>query len=266
MNKAVKLVILALLLSVLLIAISFQVGMQLERTRSAGEISALRERLAKAESTLLDWPQLRRYAEANRAIQPPQPSETRVVFIGDSITSNWSGREFGGFFPQKPYINRGIDGQITGQMLARFRQDVIALNPRVVVILGGTNDFQEGDVETAFNNLASMAELAEAHHILVVLASVLPVNDYSRRADGQPLIQTRQERPAKIIELNNRLRNYASAQGFTYLDYYSALVDDKGMLKADLSSDGVHPNAQGYAVMAPLAEQAIDSALRSKGK
>lgn len=260
MKKAVRLAALALL-EVLIIVLSVQSGMRWERTKCDNEIVELRARLAEAQDALRDWPQLSRYSEANAKTPPPQPSEGRVVFIGDSITDNWSKEEFGGFFPGKPYINRGISGQITGQMLTRFRQDVIALNPRAVVILGGTNDFNGGNIETAFDNLASMAELASAHNIRVILASVLPVNDYGRGSDGQPVILTRQRAPAKIIELNNKIKEYADSHAFTYLDYYSAMVDDKNMLRAELAYDGLHPNAKGYAVMAPQAERAINNAL-----
>ncbi len=262
MNKAVKLAALALLV-ILAIILSVQAGMRWERTRCDNAVIELRASLAQAQNIIRDWPQLRRYSEANAGISSPQPSERRVVFIGDSITDYWGREGSGGFFPGKPYINRGISGQVTGQMLARFRQDVIALNPSVVVILGGTNDLNAGEVETTFNNLASMAEIAGVHNIRVILASVLPINDYGRKSEGQP---ARQRKPAKIIELNNRIKEYADAHGLIYLDYYSAMIDDKGMLKAELANDGLHPNEQGYAVMAPLAEQAINNALNSKAK
>lgn len=264
MNKTIKLVLLALLVAVFITVVSYQVGMRGERAAAAEEIQGLRARLAEAQGQIEDWAQLRRYAEANSRVPTPQEGERRVVFIGDSITDNWGKEGFGQFFPAEPYINRGISGQKTGQMLVRFRQDVIALSPRAVVILGGTNDFNADDVETTVDNLASMAELASSHNIRVILASVPPVNDYARQTDGQPIVRTRQRPLARIISLNDRIKEYAARNGFTYLDYYRALADDKGMLRADLADDGLHPNARGYAVMTPLAEQAINDALNSK--
>jgi acyl-CoA thioesterase-1 len=266
MNKNAKLIILGILLAVLITTISIQVGMRLEKTDCDVETSELRGQLTEAQNRLDDWPELRHYAEANTRITPLSESERRVVFIGDSITANWNIEKSGEFFPGKPYINRGISGQITQQMLARFRQDVISLNPRAVVILGGTNDLVGVKTETTLDNLASMAEIASFHNIRVILASVLPVSDYGHQSNGQPAIITRQRPPAKIIELNNMIKKYVEQHGFTYLDYYSALIDDKGMLRAELAYDGLHPNDGGYAVMAPLAEQAINSALNSKVK
>lgn len=266
MNRFSKLVLLSVLLVILIATILFQVVFRREKTRCDTEISKLQGLLDLAENRLRDWPELNHYAGANARVAPPLPEEKRIVFLGDSITSNWSLEESGGFSAGKPYINRGISGQITQQMLARFRQDVIALNPRAVVILGGTNDFGMIGTETTLDNLASMAELASANNIRVILASVLPVNDYGHASDGQPINRTRQRPPATIIKLNNSIREYARAHGFTYLDYYTALIDDNGMLRADLANDGLHPNARGYALMAPLAEQAIDEALNSKMK
>ena len=189
-----------------------------------------------------------------------------MVFMGDSITDYWDNPEYGGFFPGKPYLNRGISGQTTEQMLARFRQDVIALKPRAVVILGGINDLNLKTEGAPIDNLSSMAELARVHQIEVILASLLPVSDYSRAPDGQPIIRSQQIPPGRIVEINNMLKGYAAEHGFTYLDYYSAMVDAQGMLKAELADDGLHPNARGYAVMQPLAEQAIEKALRKKNR
>ena len=232
------------------------------------ELTTIRNRLSRAEARLADWPQLKRYAEANAKLASPQKGEMRVVFMGDSITDSWSREDSGGFFPGKPYVNRGISGQTTPQMLVRFRPDVLDLKPKAVVILAGTNDIAGNTGPTTIkaisDNLASMAELATANNIRVVFASVLPVSDYNRHANGQPIIQTAQRPPAKILELNNWIKDYAARNGHTYLDYYAALVDARGMLRAEVADDGLHPNAKGYAIMSPLAEQAIDRALRGK--
>ena len=214
-----------------------------------------------------DWPNLARYNEDNRKIAPPARNELRVVFMGDSITDSWDDPKYGGFFPSKPYINRGISGQTTPQMLIRFRPDVIALRPKVVVILAGTNDLAGNTgpmtLEMIEDNLKSMAELATANGIRVVLASVLPVSDYEMR-DGKPLTQTARRPPVKILALNTWLKAFARAHGHVYLDYFSAMADNHGLLKDELSDDGLHPNAQGYAVMAPLAEAAIAASLKRR--
>ena len=229
---------------------------------------SVQRQVERAASILGDWPNLARYREDNGRLAPPGKGEARVVFMGDSITDNWDNEGYGGFFPDRPYVNRGISGQTTPQMLVRFRPDVIGLQPKVVVILAGTNDIAGntglmtlGAVE---DNLVSMADLAKAHGIHVVLSSVLPVDDDDRDAQGQPLNRTRCRPPGLIAELNRWMRDYAGGHGQVYLDYAAALADEKGMLKAELSEDGVHPNAKGYAVMAPLAEKAIAAALRKK--
>ncbi len=184
--------------------------------------------------------------------------------MGDSITDFWDHPGYGGFFPGKPYVNRGISGQTTPQMLIRFRPDVIALGPRVVVILAGTNDIAVNagpkKLSSIEDHISSMAELARAHHIRVVLASLLPVNDY-KFYHGKQLVRTIERAAAQIAALNGWLKQYAARNRHTYLDYYTAVVDDKGMLKEDLTDDGVHPNSKGYAVMTPLAEEAIRRAL-----
>ena len=214
-----------------------------------------------------DWPNLARYNEDNKKIAPPAKHEQRVVFMGDSITDSWDNPVYGGFFPGKPYINRGISGQTTPQMLIRFRPDVIAHRPKVVVILAGTNDIAGNTgpmtLEMIEDNLASMAELAKANGIRVVLASVLPVSDYELR-DGKPLTQTVRRPPAKIIDLNIWLKAFAKTHGHVYLDYFSAMIDNNGFLKNELSDDGLHPNAEGYKVMAPLAEAAIAASLKRR--
>lgn len=218
---------------------------------------AVAQHLADDEKRLADWPQLARYRDANAALAAPKRDEARVVFMGDSITDFWGRDE--PFFPGKPYVNRGISAQTTAQMLVRFRPDVIALQPRAVVILAGTNDIvgNTGPATLGMieDNLASMSELARANHIKVVLASVTPVNDYAHAdmTSGRP--------PTKILALNAWIKAYAQREHLVYLDYYPALLDDQHALRKDFSDDGLHPNAAGYAVMAPLAQRAIEQAL-----
>ena len=206
-----------------------------------------------------DYGQLARYREADASAGAPAAGENRVVFFGDSITDIW---KLADSFPGKPYINRGIGGQTTPQMLVRFRQDVIDLHPKVVVMLAGTNDIagntgpmRNEDIEA---DLASMAELARVHSIHVVLASVLPVHNYTEKAKDF----FAQRPQARILELNEWIKKYCAENNLVYLDYFSALVDDKGMLKKDLADDGLHPNAAGFKIMAPLAEAAIEKALK----
>lgn len=205
-----------------------------------------------------DFGQLERYRIANQALTAPKPGEQRVIFFGDSITDAW---HLDLYFPGKGYINRGIGGQTTSQMLVRFRQDVIDLQPAVVVILAGTNDIAGNTGPIAISeieaNYATLAEMARAHHIRVVFSSVMPVHDYT----PQSQILFAQRSPAKILELNGWLKNYCATNGLIYLDYFSALVDDQGLLKKDLAVDGLHPTEAGYRIMAPLAEMAIQRAL-----
>jgi lysophospholipase L1-like esterase len=203
---------------------------------------------------LIDFPWLAHFKEADAILDPPAPGENRVVFMGDSITEGW---HLGQSFPGKPYINRGISGQTTPQMVLRFHQDVINLKPRVVVILGGVNDIAGNTgpmaLEDIENNLAAMAEIATANKVKVVFCSVLPAIDFWW-APGQ--------HPAKeIADLNVWLKAYAASKGFTYVDYYSAMKDDQGGLPKSLSPDGVHPNAAGHAIMKPLVEAGIRKAL-----
>jgi len=232
------------------------------------DCAEIKTQAARLDAKLKDWPALARYREANMKLAPPGKHEQRVVFMGDSITDSWDDPRFGGFFPGQPYIDRGISGQTTPQMLIRFRADVVALRPKVVLILAGTNDIAGNTGPTTLSsiedNFASMAELARVHRIRVVLASLLPISDYEKNREGQPLIRTVQRPPAQIKALNEWLRKYAAANGATYLDYYAAMVDEHGFLQAELSEDGLHPNVKGYAVMAPLAEQAIALALKKK--
>lgn len=232
------------------------------------ECAQAKAAVTRLEARLRDWPALARYRNDNEKIASANKNEMRVVFLGDSITDSWDDPKYGGFFTGKPYLNRGISGQTTPQMLIRFRPDVIDLAPKVVVILAGTNDLAGNTgpttLEAIEDNLMSMAELAQRHHIRLVFASVLPVSDYEKTDDGQPRIQTVRRPPDQIKALNFWIKKYAAENGFTYLDYYSAMIDEKGFLKDELSNDGLHPNERGYAVMAPLAEQAIAAALRKK--
>jgi acyl-CoA thioesterase I len=201
---------------------------------------------------LNDWAQLEVYQAQNEALILYASHHNRVIFFGDSITEFW---DLATPFPGKPYINRGIAGQTTAQMLIRFRPDVLALQPKVVLILAGTNDIagntEPMTIDTITGHYMSMAELARANSIQVVFASVLPIHD-----DGA-VKQSEFRSPAKIRALNDWLKQYCTQFQHTYLDYYSVLANDQDMLKAELSDDGVHPNLQGYAVMASLVEEAI---------
>jgi lysophospholipase L1-like esterase len=233
---------------------------------NTNDCTEVKTQLARAQTRLSDWPQLARYRDDNAKVVAPGKNESRVVFMGDSITDSWDDPKFGGFFPGKPYLDRGISGQTTPQMLIRFRADVIDLHPRVVLILAGTNDIAGNTgpmtLEQIEANLMSMAELAKANSIKVVLASLLPISDYERR-DGQPIVQSTRRPPEKIKALNEWIKAYAAKKTMIYLDYYSAMIDNQGFLKEELSEDGLHPNAKGYAIMAPLAEAAIARALKS---
>ncbi len=215
-----------------------------------------------------DWANLNRYRADNAKLTAPAKDENRVVFIGDSITDLWDNPGFGGFFPSKPYINRGISGQTTTQMLLRFRQDVLALKPKIVIILAGTNDIAgnlgPSTLEMIEDNLISMIELAKAGNVRVVLASLLPVCDYKLNKEGKAIVQTTRRPPEKIRALNEWMKEYAAKNQVIYLDYYAAMVDDQGFLKEGLTYDGLHADANGYAVMSPLAEKAIAAAMRSK--
>jgi len=215
-------------------------------------------RLSKAAELRDDFGELARYRDANAALRPPAAGERRVVFFGDSITDIWPIPKY---FPGKPYVNRGIGGQTTAQMLNRFRADVINLQPSAVVILAGTNDIAGNtgpiSLEDIEANYASLAELATAHHIRVIFSSVLPVHNYT----PESINLFAQRSPEKIRELNRWMREYCVSNGCVYLDYFSAMVDPAGLLKKNLAEDGLHPNADGYAIMAPLAEAAIQKAL-----
>ncbi|HZX75089.1 MAG TPA: SGNH/GDSL hydrolase family protein [Cyclobacteriaceae bacterium] len=206
-----------------------------------------------------DWPNFARYRDANAKLALPAASENRIVFMGNSITDAWI-RISPEFFANKPYVDRGISGQTTPQMLVRFRADVINLKPKVVVILAGTNDIAgntgPSTLEMIEDNIASMAQLAKANNIKVVLSSVLPVYDYPWKPGLSPA--------EKIVSLNAWIKEYAAKNGMVYLDYFSSLADDRKGMKAEYSKDGVHPTKEGYLVMEPLAEKAIAEALAQK--
>jgi lysophospholipase L1-like esterase len=204
-----------------------------------------------------DWANLNKYQNENAALKPLEPGQKRIVFMGDSITEGWP---FLDFFSGKPYVNRGIGGQTTPQMLIRFRADVIALKPSVVVLLAGINDIAgntgPSTLEMITDNIFSMTELAKANNIKVILCSVLPAFDFPWRPGSFPA--------EKVVTLNNMIKKYADANGILYLDYYSAMVNDQKGLNAAYSGDGVHPNKTGYKVMNPLVEKAIAKVLSKK--
>ncbi len=231
-------------------------GARAQDTTSASELA---RRLAADEQRLADWAQLARYRTANAELGAPKPGERRVVFYGNSITDAWA-RYFPQEFPGKPYVGRGISGQTTPQMLVRFRQDVLDLKPAVVLILAGTNDIAgntgPSTPEMIEGNLISMVELARANGIRPVLSSVLPAYDYPWRPGVEPA--------PKIVALNAWMKAWAAAHHVVYLDYWTPMADARQGLRAELTTDGVHPNEAGYQVMAPLAERAIEEALRRK--
>lgn len=229
---------------------------------SAEEAAAIARReewrRSKLATYMNDFGELRRYRAANARLPAPAAGERRVVFFGDSITDMW---RLDQYFPGQPYVNRGIGGQTTPQMVVRFRQDVIELHPRLVVILAGTNDLAGNtgpmSLEEIEAQYTSMAELARANGIQVLFSSILPVHDYTPAAAlAFPL-----RPPEKIRTLNQWLKAYCAAHGAGYVDYFAAMVDDKGWLKRELAEDGLHPNRAGYAIMAPLVASAIERAL-----
>ena len=227
---------------------------------TSAELAAAAQRVAQIERTLADWPNLAKYRAADATLPTPAATGKRVVFMGDSITEIWSSVDPEFFIAHPSYVDRGISGQTTPQMLLRFRQDVIALRAAVVVILAGTNDIAENTgpttLEAVEDNLESMTELARASGIRVVLSSVLPVLDYPWHPGLQPA--------PKIAALNSWMRDYCAKEGCVYLDYFLAMADASKGLPAALSADGVHPNHAGFAIMDPLAEKAIAQVLARK--
>lgn len=219
-------------------------------------IEAQKEKKEILYTNTQDWPNLNRFKDDNMKIGPPKEGENRVVFMGNSITEGWLFHS-PDFFKSNAYINRGIGGQTTPQMLLRFRSDVINLKPKVVVILAGTNDIAGNTgwmtMEQIMNNFTSMVELAKANKIKVILCSVLPAHDYSWRPGLNP--------DKKIPELNALLKAYALNEDIVYLDYFSAMVDERNGLPVELAEDGVHPTKKGYDLMEPLVQEAIKSAL-----
>jgi lysophospholipase L1-like esterase len=205
---------------------------------------------------LLDWNQLGRYHADNEKLKAQPADPGRVVFMGDSITDGW---KLAQYFPGKPYVNRGISGQTTPQMLVRMFEDVINLKPAAIIIYAGTNDVARNTgpstIEMVEENFQAMSELAMAHGIKVIICSITPVSDYGPRkmTDGRP--------PADILKLNAWLKAYAAKIHAVYCDYFAAVVDDKGMLKEGISRDGLHPNEKGYELMTPVAAAAIQQAL-----
>jgi lysophospholipase L1-like esterase len=233
--------------------------MRIQITTLAAAILVAQAHAQTPDQLRTDWANLARYRAANDSIGAPKTGERRVVFMGNSITEAWAPL-FAEEFPGKPYVGRGISGQTTPQMLVRFRQDVIALRPAVVVILGGTNDIAGNTGPSSLgmieDNLRSMTEIAKASGIRVVLASVLPVYDYPWKRGLAPA--------DTIVRLNRWIKAYADSAGATYLDFHTAMADARQGLRAELTRDGVHPNPAGYRVMAPLAEAAITAALARK--
>ena len=205
----------------------------------------------------LDWPNLSRYQDENRSVGLPEKGKQRVVFMGDSITEEWSNL-YPDYFDMKGYINRGIGGQTTPQMLIRFKPDVIDLEPDIVVILAGTNDIAgntgPSNVKMITDNIFSMAELARAHQIKVVLSSILPVFEYEWAKEIKDV-------PATIDSVNDELKKYVNDHGLVYLDYFSSMVDERKGLNKDYTYDGVHPNQDGYILMSSLAEKVLSRLL-----
>jgi lysophospholipase L1-like esterase len=205
---------------------------------------------------LQDWNQLGRYHADNETLKKQPADPKRVVFMGDSITDIW---KLADQFPGKPYVDRGISGQTTPQMLVRMYPDVIDLHPAAVVILAATNDIAKNTgpetLEMIEENFMAMTELAQAHGIKVLLCSVTPISDYARRpmSLGRP--------PSDILKINTWMRTYATKVHATYVDYFSALADEKGMLKDGYSMDGLHPNQKGFDLMAPVVQAALDKTL-----
>jgi lysophospholipase L1-like esterase len=222
-----------------------------------GTILTISSQFANAQ----DWPNLKRFQEDNAKLNAPAANEKRVVFMGNSITEGWKNAS-PEFFAGRPYINRGISGQTTPQMLIRFHQDVVNLKPKVVVMLCGINDIAgntgPSTLEMIEDNIAAMAEISKANKISVVLSSVLPAFDFPWKPGLAPA--------NKVIELNKWIKQYAAQNKLVYLDYFSAMKDERNGLSEDLAKDGIHPTKKGYAIMEPLVEKAIAQAMKKKIK
>ncbi|MGE5488863.1 MAG: SGNH/GDSL hydrolase family protein [bacterium] len=210
-----------------------------------------------------DWANVARYSEANAKTPPPVEGRPRVVFFGDSITDFWRLNEY---FQDRDFINRGISGQVTGQLLGRMKTDVIDLKPAAVLILAGTNDIARNvPLPVIQGNLTMIADLANAYGIKPLFASVLPIHDYNK--ESNPAYEMSRNRPpATILALNQWIKSFCSARGYVYVDYFSQMVDAAGFLRKELADDGLHPNAMGYRIMAPLAQEAIDKALAGSAR
>ena len=241
------------------LSLAFCAGLLAPHALRAQAASRAARDSAALEALRNDWGGLRRYQSANAALAAPAAKENRVVFYGNSITDAWAPL-FPAMFPGKPYVGRGISGQTTPQMLVRFHQDVVALAPKVVVILAGTNDIAgntgPSTLEMIEDNIMAMTEIAQQHRIRVVLSSVLPAFEYPWKPGLEPA--------PKIVALNAWMKRYAASVNATYLDYHSAMADARQGLPETLSKDGVHPNEAGYRIMAPLAEAAIARALAKR--
>ncbi len=243
---------------------------------AARQLSELRDALNRADAGfrgLLDQKErqlrnpdrdnLARYADANAKLAPPVPGRERVVFLGDSITDGWRLNEY---FADRDFVNRGISGQITGEMLGRMKADVLDLRPQAMLVLAGTNDIARGvAVRTIEDNLSTIADLADRHGIKPLFASVLPVSDY-HKAENPAYEMTKLRPPATIRKLNDWIAGMCRERGYIYVDYFSAMADPSGFLRADLANDGLHPNSAGYRIMAPIALAAIEKAAAPPGK
>ena len=245
--------------STLVLLFVFTASAQTPTPSPSDPCAELKTRAERAETRLKDWPALARYHDDNTKVGQPAKNDQRVVFMGDSITELW-GRDPEQFFPGKPYVNRGIGGQTTPQMVLRFQQDVVDMKPRAVVINGGTNDIAgntgPSTLKMIEDNLKSMTEIAQANGIRVVLASVTPAYDYPWRRGLEPA--------EKVVELNDWMKDFCLKAGCVYADYFTPMADEKHGMKEGLSVDGIHPTPAGYKIMSPIADKAIQDALQKK--